>query len=119
MGMSFRKSIKVGKNTRVNLSKTGGIGLSTGVKGARVSCNSKGTRTQVGANGVYYRKDKRFGSNNINDNVEADSLKNTGTEKIGFFEGIVAIFQTLWALIQLVFWGGCLFLLIKFIFAIF
>lgn len=66
MGLSFRKSIKVGRNTRVNLSKTGGIGLSTGVKGARVSVNRKGARTQVGSNGVYYRKDYSFKNGNNN-----------------------------------------------------
>ena len=27
MGLSFRKSIKIGKNTRLNISKTGGIGM--------------------------------------------------------------------------------------------
>ncbi|NFE02460.1 DUF4236 domain-containing protein [Clostridium botulinum] len=66
MGLSFRRSIKVGKNTRVNLSKTGGIGLSTGVKGARVSVNRKGAKTQVGSNGVYYRKDYSFKNSNNN-----------------------------------------------------
>jgi ABC-type multidrug transport system fused ATPase/permease subunit len=60
MGLSFRKSFKIGKNTRINLSKTGGIGISTGVKGARVSVNNKGVRTQVGAKGIYYREDHSF-----------------------------------------------------------
>lgn len=62
MGLSFRKSIKVGKNTRINLSKTGGIGISTGVKGARISVNKKGVRTTVGRGGVQYRKDYKFSS---------------------------------------------------------
>jgi hypothetical protein len=56
MGLSFHKSIKVGKNTRINLSKHGGIGVSTGVKGARVSVNKQGVRTSVGKDGLYYRK---------------------------------------------------------------
>jgi hypothetical protein len=56
MGLSFRKSIKIGKNTRINLSKNGGIGISTGVKGARISVNKQGVRTQVGKNGISYRK---------------------------------------------------------------
>lgn len=51
MGLRFRKSIKVGKNTRINLSKSG-VGLSTGVKGARVSVNQKGTRTTLSAPGT-------------------------------------------------------------------
>lgn len=63
MGFSFRKSIKIGKNTRVNFSKTGGIGISTGVKGARISMNKKGVRTTVGVGGLQYRKDYSFKSN--------------------------------------------------------
>lgn len=70
MGLSFRKSFKFGKNTRINLSKTGGIGLSTGVKGARVSVNKQGIRTQVGSNGVYYRK--QYG---INNNVDKNGME--------------------------------------------
>lgn len=56
MGLSARKSFKIGKNTRINLSKNGGIGISTGVKGARVSMNKQGIRTQVGKGGISYRK---------------------------------------------------------------
>ena len=41
MGFSYRKSTKVGKNSRVNVSSKS-VGFSTGVKGARVSVNSKG-----------------------------------------------------------------------------
>ena len=39
MGFSLRKSFKVGKNSKVNLSTGGGVGFSTGKKGARVSVN--------------------------------------------------------------------------------
>ncbi|MCX0356177.1 DUF4236 domain-containing protein [Clostridium perfringens] len=42
MGFSLRKSFKVGKNSKVNLSTGGGIGFSTGKKGARVSVNKNG-----------------------------------------------------------------------------
>ncbi|MCJ8343405.1 MAG: DUF4236 domain-containing protein [Cetobacterium sp.] len=42
MGFSLRKSFKVGKNSKVNLSTGGGIGVSTGKKGARVSINRNG-----------------------------------------------------------------------------
>ena len=41
MGFSFRKSIKLGKHTKLNISKSG-VSVSTGVKGARVSVNNKG-----------------------------------------------------------------------------
>ncbi|MBY6996506.1 DUF4236 domain-containing protein [Clostridium botulinum] len=79
MGLSFRKSIKVGKNTRVNLSKTGGIGLSTGIKGARVSINRKGVRTQAGSNGVYYRKDYSFKNGNNYDLDNSNYIDNNIT----------------------------------------
>ena len=42
MGFSLRKSFKVGKNSKVNLSTGGGVGFSTGKKGARVSVNKNG-----------------------------------------------------------------------------
>lgn len=56
MGLSFRQSIKLGKNTRINLSKGGGIGFSTGIKGFRISTNNKGTRITASSNGVTYTK---------------------------------------------------------------
>ena len=62
MGLSFRKSIKIGKNTRINLSKTGGIGISTGVKGATVSANQKGIRASAGTGGIRYSKSFSFDS---------------------------------------------------------
>jgi len=54
MGWSFRKSINIGP-LRINLSKSG-IGLSAGVKGARVSVGPKGTQLHLGKDGVYYQK---------------------------------------------------------------
>lgn len=54
MGFSFRKSVKIGP-IRLNASKSG-IGISGGVKGARISVSPKGKiSTSIGANGVYYR----------------------------------------------------------------
>lgn len=41
MSMRFRKSIKLGGGTKLNLSKSG-VGVSTGVKGFRVSTNTSG-----------------------------------------------------------------------------
>ena len=58
MGLNFRKSISIFPGLKLNLSKSG-VGLSTGVKGARVSLNSKGqARTTLGipGTGVYYTK---------------------------------------------------------------
>lgn len=42
MSLFFRKSIKLGKHTRLDISKNGKIGISTGVKGSRVVINSNG-----------------------------------------------------------------------------
>ena len=41
MGIQYRKSKKVGKNTRINVS-TKSVGISTGTKNMRVSVNSRG-----------------------------------------------------------------------------
>ena len=55
MGFNFRKSVKIG-GIRLNASKSG-IGVSTGVKGARFGINSKGkSYTSIGRNGFSYRK---------------------------------------------------------------
>lgn len=66
MGLSYRKSIKLFGNTRLNLSKTGGIGMTTGVKHGRVSVNQKGVRTTLSAGGLQYRKDVSFKTANSN-----------------------------------------------------
>lgn len=54
MGFYFRKSFGLGP-VKLNLSKSG-LGLSFGVKGARVSVGPKGTAIHAGRGGVYYRK---------------------------------------------------------------
>ena len=52
MGMRFRRSIKLGKHVRINLSKSG-IGYSVGTKGYRISKMSNGrTRTTVSIPGT-------------------------------------------------------------------
>lgn len=51
MGLRFRKSIKIGKHTRINLSKSG-VGLSTGLPGARISVNQKGIRKTLSIPGT-------------------------------------------------------------------
>ncbi|AKA70148.1 DUF4236 domain-containing protein [Clostridium scatologenes] len=105
MGLSFRKSIKIGKNTRINLSKTGGIGISTGVKGARVSVNQKGVRTTIGKDGLQYRTDHSFKNTKSKNRVSNSSRK---TNDYTTWEGIKALFS-------LVFYGFLLYLIIKFI----
>jgi hypothetical protein len=54
MGFFFRKSIGFGP-FRLNLSKSG-LGVSTGIKGARVWTGPRGTYVQVGREGFYYRQ---------------------------------------------------------------
>jgi len=54
MGFVLRKSIKFGP-FRINLSKSG-IGLSGGIKGARISAGPRGTQLNVGRKGLYYRR---------------------------------------------------------------
>lgn len=55
MGLTYRKSVKLGKNLQINLSKAG-IGFSTGVKGMRYSVGPRGTYVTLGAKGFRYRK---------------------------------------------------------------
>lgn len=54
MGIGFGKSLKFGP-LRVNLSRRG-VGLSAGVKGARVAVGPRGTYVSLGAGGFRYRK---------------------------------------------------------------
>ena len=44
MGLNFRKSINLGKGVKLNVGKKS-VGVSAGVKGARVSMNSSGRKT--------------------------------------------------------------------------
>lgn len=55
MGFFFRKSIRLGKNVRINLSKSG-PGISFGTRGFRISRNRRGTQLNAGFGGLYYRK---------------------------------------------------------------
>lgn len=62
MGLRFRKSIKLGKLFKLNLSKSG-IGVSTGIKGLRFGVSPTGRKTftaGIPGTGVYYQK--TFGS---------------------------------------------------------
>lgn len=62
MGMRFRKSIKLGGGTKLNLSKSG-VGISTGVKGFRVSKNTSGrSRVTASLPGTGLSYTKEYGS---------------------------------------------------------
>lgn len=52
--MRFRKSIKIAKGVRLNVSKSG-LGVSAGVRGARIGVNSRGayTSTSIPGTGLY------------------------------------------------------------------
>lgn len=54
MGLYLRKSFRAGP-IRFNLSKSG-LGLSGGVKGARLGVGPRGTYVHAGRHGLYYRK---------------------------------------------------------------
>lgn len=60
MGVSWRKSIKLGKNLRLNLSSKSGVGLSFGVKNARASVNKNGVRLSGGKGGLRLTKHFSF-----------------------------------------------------------
>lgn len=51
MGLNFRKSLSIGKLFRINFSKSG-IGVSAGVKGARISVGKNGVRETVSLPGT-------------------------------------------------------------------
>ena len=54
MAFGFRKSINLGGGARLNLSNSG-LGVSFGIRGIRVSANSRGTFVSMGGHGIRYR----------------------------------------------------------------
>lgn len=76
MGMRFRKSIKLSGGTKLNLSKSG-VGISTGVKGFRVSKNTSGrSRVTSSLPGTGLSYVNEFGSSGI---PAGDSTPSSGT----------------------------------------
>lgn len=68
MGLRIRKSFKICKGLRINVSKSG-MSVSGGVRGARVSVNTKGVvRRSVGipGTGVYYSDQHKITSKSTN-----------------------------------------------------
>jgi hypothetical protein len=55
MGFYFRKSFRLGPLLRLNLSRSG-LGLSAGVRGARIGVGPRGSYVHVGRGGLYYRQ---------------------------------------------------------------
>lgn len=87
MGLNFRKSINLGKGFKLNIGKSS-IGISGGVKGARVSMNSKGRKTatfslpgtglsySINLNNLFKGKSskKKGSSNKDDDNEEGTTI---------------------------------------------
>ena len=68
MGFRFRKSFKIAPGVRVNVGKKS-VGISAGVKGARVSVNSKGRVTKtvgIPGTGLSYSKTEKIGGSKTN-----------------------------------------------------
>lgn len=88
MGFRFRKSINLGGGTRINLSKSG-IGVSTGVKGFRVSRNSSG-RSRVTASlpgtGISYVKEYGSSSGGATGSSYSGGGYSSGGGKPPFFQ---------------------------------
>lgn len=61
MGFRYSRSIRVGKATRINLSKSG-VGVSAGVKGARFGVGPRGMRTTVSVPGTGFSYTSQSGS---------------------------------------------------------
>lgn len=77
MGLRFRKSISLGKGVRVNISKSG-IGMSAGVKGARIGLSSrKGTYVSGGipGTGIYGISYAKGGGRSATSASSGDSAK--------------------------------------------
>ena len=70
MGMKFRKSINLGGGTRLNVSRSG-VGISTGVKGFRVSKNTSGrSRVTASLPGTGLSYTKEYGSSGSSGNSQ-------------------------------------------------
>lgn len=78
MGFYFRKSKSFGL-FRLNFSKSG-VGVSTGVKGARLSVGPTGTYINLGRNGIYYRKKLDSSSKRNNDKKNVATANNSEKE---------------------------------------
>lgn len=87
MGLNFRKSINLGKGFKLNIGKKS-VGISGGVKGARVSVNSSGRKTatfSIPGTGLSYtvnlgkkKSSKKKGSNTAKDDDESTNINVSG-----------------------------------------
>lgn len=83
MGLNFRKSLSIGKLFRINFSKSG-IGVSAGVKGARISVGKNGVRETISLPGTglswseqqSFKKIKKAVTGRESEKVSAKPKKN-------------------------------------------
>ena len=81
MGFRFRKSVKIAPGVRLNIGKKS-VGISAGVKGARVSVNSSGRKTTtVGlpGTGLSYSKTEKIGGHAATDKHDQTAPEYTPT----------------------------------------
>lgn len=81
MGFRFRKSFKIAPGVRVNVGKKS-VGISAGVKGARVSVNSKGRKTTtvgIPGTGLSYQKTEKIGGHAATDKHDQTAPEYTPT----------------------------------------
>ncbi|MCR3760424.1 DUF4236 domain-containing protein [Clostridium felsineum] len=89
MGWRVRKSIKLGKNTKLNLNKKS-FSVSTGTKGARVTLNNKGKATRtfgIPETGIYNTKQYDL---NQNQKVYKNNMK-INAINYGSFESLLTL----------------------------
>ena len=80
MGFRFRKSISLGKGVRLNISKRG-LGVSAGVKGARVGIGPRGVRKtySIPGTGISHVEERSLGSTRTKNSPSARRKANSLT----------------------------------------
>ena len=81
MGFRFRKSFKIAPGVRLNIGKKS-VGISAGVKGARVSVNSSGRKTTtvgIPGTGLSYQKTEKIGGHAATDKHDQTAPEYTPT----------------------------------------
>ena len=81
MGFRFRKSVKIAPGVRLNIGKKS-VGISAGVKGARVSVNSSGRKTTtvgIPGTGLSYQKTEKIGGHAATDKHDQTAPEYTPT----------------------------------------
>lgn len=96
MGLNIRRSIKIGKHTKLNISKSG-LGISTGTKGARVSIGPHGVRKTIGipGTGISYTKQQNFKKRN---KIQQISKNPPGSVAFSIFVGFIVFLCVIKAL---------------------